>query len=67
VAVVCDGTNVFGEPKIQHLDVLITGHQDVCGLQIAVYEALVMGGGDRLGQRRCDFGRRDRPGIPPTE
>ena len=47
--------NVFGQAEIQHLDVLVTGHQDVRGLQVAVHEPFVMGGSDRLCQRSREF------------
>ena len=50
-----DGMNVFGQAEIQHLDVLVTGHQDVRGLQVAVHEPFVVGRGDRLCQRRREF------------
>jgi len=55
VAVVSDGMNVLGQAEIQHLDVLVASHQDVRGLQVAVHEPLVVGGGDRLCQRGREF------------
>ena len=55
VAVVSDRLNVFGEAEIQYLDVLVTRHQDVRRLQVAVHEPLVVGDRDRLRQRGREF------------
>jgi len=49
------------EPEVEHLHGAVRAHSDVCGLQIAVNDPLLVGGFERLGDllrdRQCLFDR----------
>ena len=48
-------SHLLGKAKVEHFDAALIGHHDVGGLQVAMDDALVMGGGQRLGDRAGDF------------
>ena len=54
---VADRFHRLRQPEVQHLDRAVTPHLDICGLQIAVNDALLVRGleclGDLLRDRQC--------------
>jgi hypothetical protein len=52
------------EPEVEHLHLLARRHEDVRRLDVAVDDAVCVGGVERLGDlnaERQDVGRRERP------
>ena len=47
--------NIFGQPEIEHLDPAFVRDHDIGGLQVAMHDAFLVSGGERIGQRAGDF------------
>ena len=49
------GANIFGQAEVEHLDAAFARDHDVGGLQVAMNDALIMGGGERVAECAGDI------------